>query len=463
MSVTLSLNDSIPIIPWKGETLNQLTSFIKQNKPQDTGSLAAKFKANPLKIYRREIASTTVGTCNPRTSTSIDLMNAPNGTIINSQATIKNGIENTLDINTPNNSCQNTESCVLSTAENARRRVRSSGMIPKKYDVSKNNDTYHISTKQYLTSRNKTYSQNQYNYIRQGDSAAVPGTGLSTSNVYSAQGLNHCQKYYINADTSFQYSWTTASNTADFTVDIPKGYYDIETLNQALQSKMYINRHFIKKSGSNNFDYLDPDTLNYFIGIDTHLAFLLNITYNIQLDKVELQSFQYSSTLFPSANYGIPDGTTIDDGYPMFVITQNLFSTAIGFTDSGTTNYPLNVSWTNSPPAPAVQIFHSQSQSKIFPLYKQVYYKPNNHKFAQQGAVSASDLLARRKFDTINTTASTYRGAYGNHVANSLAYGVPTSGHIVKEKMGYPIKQTPTVSSSGEMRNCTVTKIAHLI
>jgi len=92
MSVTLSLNDSIPIIPWKGETLNQLTSFIKQNKPQATGSLAAKFKANPLKIYRREIASTTVGTCNPRTSTSIDLINSPNGTIINSQSTVKNGI-----------------------------------------------------------------------------------------------------------------------------------------------------------------------------------------------------------------------------------------------------------------------------------------------------------------------------------------------------------------------------------
>ena len=143
----------------------------------------------------------------------------------------------------------------------------------------------------------------------------------------------------------------------------------------------------------------------------------------------------------------------------MFVITQNLFSAAIGFTDSGTTNYPLNNTNDNN----AVKIFHSQSQSKILPLYKQVYYKPNNHKFAQQGAVSASDLLVRRKFDTINTTAATYNGAYGNHVANSLAYGVPTSGHIVKEKLGYPIKKTPTVSSSGEMRNCIVTKIAHLI
>lgn len=455
MSVTLSLNDSIPIIPWKGETINQLSSFIKLNEPQDTGSLVAKFKANPLKIHRREIASTSVGPCNPRTSTSIDLINAPNGTINNSQSPIKNGIENTLDINR-NNNCVNTESCVFSPAENARRRVRSSGMIPKKHDVSRNNDTYHTSTKQYLTSRNKTFSQNQYNYIRQGDESALPGSALSSSNTYSAQGLSHCENYYIGEDTYFKYIWTDGTEVQ---VDIPKGHYTIEKLNQKLQDKMYAQRHFLRKSPSNNLDYLDPYTTEYYIGIDTHLAFLLNITYNIALDKVELQSFQYSSTIFPNSNYSIPNGTTINDGYVMFKIDQNLFSKSIGFTDSNTTNYPL-VSTTDNQ---IVKIFRSQSKPLIFPLYKPVYYKPNNNKFAQQGAVSSGDLITRRKFDTINTIAATYKGAYGDHVANSLAYGVPTSGHIVKEKTGYPIKQTPAVTSSGEMKNCLVTKIAHLI
>ena len=61
-------------------------------------------------------------------------------------------------------------------------------MIPKKYDVNRNNDTYHISTKQYLTSRNKTFSQNQYHYIRQGDESAIPGTVAASSNTYAAQG-----------------------------------------------------------------------------------------------------------------------------------------------------------------------------------------------------------------------------------------------------------------------------------
>ena len=143
----------------------------------------------------------------------------------------------------------------------------------------------------------------------------------------------------------------------------------------------------------------------------------------------------------------------------MFKIEQNTFSNVIGFTDANTTNYPISSSSDNQ----TVKIFRSQSRPQIFPLYKPVYYKPNNYKFAQQGAVSSGDLITRRKFDTVNTIAATYRGAYGDHVANSLAYGVPTSGHITKEKTGYPIKQTPTVSSSGEMKNCLVTKIAHLI
>lgn len=447
MSVTLSLNDSIPIIPWKGETFNQLTSFIKLNEPQDTGSLVAKFKANPLKIHRREIASTTVDVCNPRTSTSIDLINSPNGTIVNTQSTNKNGIENTLDINTPNNSCHNTESCVLSTAENARRRVRSSGMIPKKYDVNRNNDTYHTSTKQYLTSRNKTFSQNQYNYIRQGHESASPGSALASSNTYYAQGLAHCEKYSINEDTYFTYRWL---DNNEYQIDIPKGKYDIESINRLLQQKMISNDHYLLKTPYNSYiDYLASQTV----------AFLLNISFNSNLNKVELQSFYYNTTLFNSTNYTVPNSGTFNDGFPMFKFDQSIFNKAIGFTDTNTLYYPQNSANTGN----NVETFLSQSTPLILPLYKPVYYKPNNHKFAQQGAVSSGDLITRRKFDTVNTIAATYRGAYGDHVANSLAYGVPTSGHIIKEKIGYPIKQTPAVTSSGEMKNCLVTKIAHLI
>jgi len=86
-----------------------------------------------------------------------------------------------------------------------------------------------------------------------------------------------------------------------------------------------------------------------------------------------------------------------------------------------------------------------------------VYYKPNNHKFATQGAVSSGDLITRKKFNSINTTANTYRGAYGDSVANSMAYGVPNNGHTIKDKLGYPIPKVPKVVN-GVLTECFVYK-----
>ena len=61
MSALLNLNP-IPLIPWKGKTFNQIHSSIQKNGkiPTDTPNL---FAANPLKIYRREIASTSANGC----------------------------------------------------------------------------------------------------------------------------------------------------------------------------------------------------------------------------------------------------------------------------------------------------------------------------------------------------------------------------------------------------------------
>ena len=104
MSAILNLNQ-IPIISWKGATFNQVHSFVKFNNIADRNGLTNLFKANPLKIYRREIASTSVDVCNPRTSVKIDSYNRPNGTIINSTATTQNGLVNSVDNLLPNNSC----------------------------------------------------------------------------------------------------------------------------------------------------------------------------------------------------------------------------------------------------------------------------------------------------------------------------------------------------------------------
>lgn len=75
--------------------------------------------------------------------------------------------------------------------------------------------------------------------------------------------------------------------------------------------------------------------------------------------------------------------------------------------------------------------------------YVPVYYKPNNSKFAQQGAVDAGSRLLRLKYDAITQGGNSMREAYGNHTANALAYGVPANGYTIKDKVGYPNKCTP--------------------
>jgi hypothetical protein len=99
----------------------------------------------------------------------------------------------------------------------------------------------------------------------------------------------------------------------------------------------------------------------------------------------------------------------------------------------------------------------------VGPTYSSVYYKPNNPQFAQQGAVSSSSHITRRKYDSITHSSVLYRAAYGLHVANALAYGVSENGYTIKDKLGYPTKQTPTVTSTGQYRKCGLTKFTHQI
>ena len=91
-------------------------------------------------------------------------------------------------------------------------------------------------------------------------------------------------------------------------------------------------------------------------------------------------------------------------------------------------------------------------------------YKPNNSQFGVQGAVSSSNLILRKKYDTITDVASKLQSAYGSATANALAYGVPSNGYTIKDKLGYPMKKTPTFSKySDEMKQCSVTSFANAI
>jgi len=444
---------------WKGRTFNQIHSSIQKNGQlpvTEWGTLRNIFSANPLKIYRREVASTLTDTCASRASIKIDIFNRPNGTINNTTASEVNDLVNIIDNTLPNNSCEKYENCsvILSPAANARNRVRSSGMIKRKFNVDKNNDTYYTSSSQYLSSRNRTFAQNQYNYIRVGDSAAKPGTNLASANVYVAAGVNRCAKYHVSANTVFSYIWI--DSTTRYNVSIPIGDYSTEDLNRLFKMQMFENQHYFIKDS-------EQATNVYY---SSNISYPLNIAFNNNDNVFELHTYRMDETVFPPTNYKIPTNPEntpfwtipVENGiYPQFVIYNNTFRDAVGFT---TGVYPLS----NDTDIDKYKVAISSYKPGIRPSYVKLFYKPNNPQFAQQGGVSASDLITRKKYNSITNSTAAYRTAFGGAVANALAYGVPSNGYTVKDKLGYPIKKTPTFSKyTDDMKQCPVTSFANAI
>ena len=231
---------------WKGKTFSQITADIRENTVMSPGPTLTPhliMNPQPLKIYRKEIATVSLKTCNRRTSIRIsDLMETPGGNIVNSLIPDlqTNGLVNINDPTIPNLSDDdnryvlpttgantNLVNRCLSTQNNALNRVRSSGMIRRKFDINKNNDTYYTSAGQYLDSRNKTFTQNTYHMLRKGDASSVPGSAKSQENVYASNTIAHCGKssaadalttsyvpvYYKPSNTKFSEQGGVSSST----------------------------------------------------------------------------------------------------------------------------------------------------------------------------------------------------------------------------------------------------------
>ena len=423
------------IIQWKGRTFNEVVSVKKKNEP--TGSNI--FKANPLKIYRREI---NVDNCNEKINASVFMMETPGATIVNSQASNCSGSQQVVDFHYNENKCESPCSVAglpFSKSGDALRRVRSSGM---------NNRKFYSSTKQYLESRSRTHQQNQYFYVRQGDDTVVPGTAGATQNVYSSNSSTHCETYTFSVDTTFEYQWIDGIY---YTVTIPEGkYYDTE-LNNVLQNTMISNLHFIVEK----------------VGNVSHT--LIRLFYNHSLKKIQLVVTPADNTIFDVNNYELPKdefGVTITTWtiplttvVPGLRIANNELVTAIGFSAG---DYPgINIGGSTQDVNDVV--FSSQTESKIKSRYIPLYYKPNNPQYGQQGAVSSSSRIQRLKYNSITNSAYSYQTAYGKNVANALAYGVPANGYTIKDKIGYPLKCTPKFNSDGSVTRCVPKTFANII
>jgi hypothetical protein len=446
MSTAVLQIKSKPYFAWKGKTFVQVTAALQKNTgtiPTTSKNIQNIFHPTPLKLYRREIASTAVANCNPRISLSIDELNSPNGYLVYNSNN-KYGLDNTLDINSTTNKyelstsvCNNSTNC-FNQANNARRRVRSSGMITKKFNSTKNNDQYYSDTTQYLKSRNRTFEQNQYNYIRQGDPTAKPGSPFALNNLYSANGTSHCDLYKISAEfgnNTFSYVWINGSN---YNVTIPDGYYNINTFYDVLKSTMTTNKHY------------------YINNANGSKIFLLNIVFNTSANYIQLQSFLING-YYNNASYSAPVSTTWSvsgnvNKLPYFIIPAT-FSAAIGFTAG---SYP------SSPFSTSNSYINSNTSAGLQPTYVSVFYKPNNSQFAQQGAVESSALISRLKYDTLTGVGSTLRSPSGANIANTLAYSVPTATYSYIKKGGkpFPVKLTPKINPyNGQMKKCQIAMV----
>jgi len=433
------------IIQWKGATFQQLSAGVRFNKQTNSTSIINLFSPNPLKAYRKEIASVDLSTCNPRISVKIDDYDKPGG-ISNSEIVTTTALANTGNLTYENNVCEHPSStnycsAVLSPADNARRRVRSSGMIQKKSA----NDNYYTSTKQYLNSRNISYDQNTYFHVKYGDSTVKPGTKAALSNVYQSNGINKCESFVLTSDTSFNYYWI---DDISHNVVVPAGNYDIGGFNQLLQNTMSTNFHYYTKQQSKYF--------------------LLSIGYDTVTDKIVISSTPNTANNFPLSEYAYPlresppDWQTTSPGkIPAILIDNSTIANLLGFTISvNTYPPPANRVVTGDDTVYAYGTFSPQLKPRNVPIY----YKPSNSQFGVQGAVSSSDRLLRKKYNTITSVGSSFRSAFGNQTANALAYGSSSYGYTIKERIGYPMKKTPTFSQySSEMKECPVRTFVHAI
>jgi hypothetical protein len=450
---------SMAYIPWKGKVFNILSPSLQPT--QDTNTIMGEilFRPRPIKhAYRKEIAVNTTPTGNPRISSSIDALNSPNGFLVYDASS--NAIQScdgwvgTLDDTLPNNQtllgntctvCNVPDECLstqtssentcFSVQLNAQRRVRSSGMIPRKFNSQRNNDsTYFTNNKQYLVSRNRTIEQNNYNFIRQGDPTLQPGVGPSKTNVYSPQGLSHCERVILSTSGNnnvFKYIWLDG---VEYTVTIPDDSYDIQSLNQAFQTIMIQNTHY----------YVNPTSLAK--------VFLLVFSYNTLYGRVELQALATSSySLFETGG-----SWTIVQQVPQFVFSPNALPVLLGIS---AISFPVNDSFTTT------QILVAPRSGALVPPYVQLYYKPSNPQFASQGGVSSSTFTARKVYDAITNSGFAYREAYGASVANAMAYRVMIPGYNVytfKDQIGYPNKLIPKINTDGSLSKCTPQRFSFL-
>lgn len=443
------------IVSWKGLSIQEISLRSLQNQNQNTDK-ANIFLRPPIKLYRKETpysgsGSRKVGTFRERQS--LDDINRPGGLSVYqgsatmSAACLTNNPVIVLDPRPNIVNAYNQSNC--NDATNARRRVRTSGNLTNAFN-SRNQTSYCTSTKQYLESRQLSFDQNKFQYFRQGNSDNTPGSVFTKNNIYAAQGTT-AQKYFLEADASFTYSFpvhavvgSSAYVLTPRPVVVPGNrFYDINDLNQVLFAAM-VNYGDV---------YVDPT-------YQTNHAYL-SLSYNNVQNYIVITAYP---VVYPSASGVVVYAPSSQQGqvaayqyYPYISMDTSFFANWLGFPANSSSSFPSASDTTTAPAnVGSVRVSTSSLPFSINPTtFKPVFYKPTNYQYAQDGGVSSSDRILRLRYNTIVTNASTYDSPYGGQVANALAYSVNDRVYSLKDQMGFPLTKSPHVDAiTGEVRCC---------
>jgi hypothetical protein len=248
-------------------------------------------------------------------------------------------------------------------------------------------------------------------------------------------------------------------DTKYYSVNIPAGYYDLTDINNAFYRTLSKNFHYFVNTSNKT------------------KVFTMYFAYNTVYKKVELHTSKINDQIFNTSNFSRPLDPSADPAtdrtpiyiktwntpnvansvVPVIVVLNNAFQNAIGFNAGSYPDTPIPTNMAVGPLQNLINldnIYLSAFTPGIQPNYVVVVYKPSNPQFASQGGVSASSQIARTKYNAITNNTAIYSKAFGNSVANALAYGVSDTGYTIKNKIGFPLRKTPKFSKYSDAVIC---------